>query len=316
MNFIKNIHRITPVILVVLLLPSLANAQRWKRQRKEYSFGMGATNFLGDLGGADQIGTNGLKDLEISATRFAVTAGYRYQLAKDWYVKSSLYYLQVTGNDNLTKEPARAMRKLNFKSQIVEFSSQLEYKIIKQKYGHLYRLRGVRGKSWFRFEVYLFGGVGAIWYDPKGQRNGSWQRLKPLHTEGQGLVGAPKQYSGFSLVIPYGIGISRNLGGGAGYGRFSTWSISFELSMRKTFTDYIDDVSTVYHDNAAIQANYGDDAAFFADPSGNFHGLVSDGNGGLVGQQRGDPTDNDAYMMAIISLNYKISKRRRNLPKF
>lgn len=301
------------ISILLLLIPSFFQAQTWKRQRTEYVFALGATNFLGDLGGANQIGTNGLRDFEPSATRFGVGLGYRYQLGRDWYVKGSGYYLMFSGDDALTQEPSRAARQLNFRSHVVELSAQLEYMLIKQKSGHLYKLRGVRGKSWFRFEVYLFGGVGGIWFDPQGKdERGDWHRLKPLHTEGQGLEGGPKQYSGFSLVIPYGIGIKRNLGGSARMRNFSQWSISLELSMRKTFTDYIDDVSTYYYGTDQIGDAYGDKAAYFADPSGRItdHTLYGDL------QQRGDKNDNDSYMMGMITVNYKISKRRRNLPKF
>jgi hypothetical protein len=307
------------ILSAFMLFPSLTSAQKWKRQRVEYSFGVGASNFLGDLGGRDQVGTDGLMDFEYQATRYAVALGYRYQIAKDWYVKANLLYAKVHGDDGWTQEPSRNARKLNFKAHIVELSAQVEYMLIKQKTGHLYRLRGVRGKSWFRFEVYLFGGIGAAWYSPYGQRaDGSWASLKPLRTEGQGLVGGPKQYSGFTAVIPYGIGIKRNLGGGARSRRFSTWSISLEISMRNTFTDYIDDVSDVYYgtgdglqSTGVVGAGYAGDAAYFADPSGLY---VNGGYG--EPQQRGDVTDNDAYMLGIISLNYKIQKRRRNLPKF
>lgn len=302
------------LILISLLLSSLSNAQKWKRNRIEYSFGIGATNFLGDLGGRDQIGTNGIMDFEYRATRYALGFGYRYQLANDWYAKGNIYYALVSGNDNLTKEPYRAARQLNFKSNIVELSGQLEYMLIKQKSGHLYRLRGVRGKSWFRFEVYLLGGIGGIWFDPYGERNGSWYRLKPLHTEGQGLPGGPVQYKGYSLVIPYGVGIRRNLGGSARSQHFGSWSLCMELTMRKTFSDYVDDVSTYYYNDGgsnAIAAAYGEEAGYFHDPSGVY---TNGGFGDL--QQRGDHTDNDAYMMGIISINYKPAKRRRNLPKF
>ena len=75
------------ISILLLLIPSFFQAQTWKRQRTEYVFALGATNFLGDLGGADQIGTNGLRDFEPSATRFGVGLGYRYQLGRDWYVK-------------------------------------------------------------------------------------------------------------------------------------------------------------------------------------------------------------------------------------
>jgi len=302
--------------ILISLVPSLSNAQRWKRQRVEYSFGVGAANFLGDLGGADKIGTNGFEDFELSTTRYALQAGYRYRILRDLYVKGGLTYAEVRGSDYLTEEPARRMRELTFESHLVELGAQLEYMLIRQKSGHLYRLRGVRGKSWFRFEVYLFGGIGGLWYNPTAKApDGDWFSLRDMHTEGQGLPGGPEQYSGLTFVLPYGIGIRRSLGG-AGSRRFSPWSITLELSMRKTFSDYIDDVSDVYYDNDKIRANYGNDAAYFADPSGNFSGLVDDGDGNLIGQQRGDKDDNDAYMLGIIAINYKIQKRRRNLPKF
>jgi hypothetical protein len=307
-------QKLITITLIALFLPAISSAQKWKRQRVEYSFGIGATNFLGDLGGRDQVGSDFIQDFEWAATRYAVGLGYRYQLASDWYVKGNLYYALVSGDDALTKEPARAARELNFKSNIVELSAQLEYMLIKQKTGHLYRLRGVRGKSWFRFEVYAFGGVGGIWFDPYGKQNGSWKRLAPLNTEGQGLPGGPSDYSGFTLVLPYGIGIRRNLSGGARARHYGSWSISLELSTRKTFSDYIDDVSTYYYNDGgsnAIADAYGEDAAFFHDPSG----VYANGGFGEL-QQRGDHTDKDAYLMGIISINYKPARRRRNLPKF
>ena len=302
------------LIFTILISYSFSSAQKWKRQRVEYSFGIGATNFLGDLGGRDQVGSDFIQDFEWAATRYAAGIGYRYQFAKDWYVKGNFYYALVSGDDDLTEQPARARRELNFKADIFELSAQFEYMLIKQKSGHLYRLRGVRGKSWFRFEVYAFGGIGAIYYNPKGERNGSWFNLAPLNTEGQGLPGGPSDYSQITMVVPYGIGIRRNLGGGARARTFGQWSISLELSVRKTFSDYIDDVSTYYYNDGgsvAIADAYGEEAGYFHDPSGHY---ANGGYGEL--QQRGDHTDKDAYLMGILSLNYKPARRRRNLPKF
>ncbi len=296
------------VLFTIILLPALSSAQKWKRHRVEYSFGIGATNFLGDLGGADQIGTNGLRDFELSMTRMGGVLGYRYQLGEDWFVRGNFNYVMVAGDDALTKEPSRNRRQLSFRSHILELSAQGEYMLVKQKSGHLYRLRGVRGKSWFRFEVYVFGGIGGIWYNPQSRNpKGDWVTLKDLNTEGQGLAGGPKDYSGFTFVMPYGLGIRRNLGGNARQGLFA---IGLELSMRKTFSDYIDDVSDVYYDGNALKDAYGEEAAYFGDPSG------KNSIGYAEAQQRGDKTDKDTYMMGIISLNYKPQKRRRNLPKF
>ncbi|MGB0881667.1 MAG: hypothetical protein ACPGSO_01860 [Vicingaceae bacterium] len=307
-------RKIITITLAILMLPVLSQAQKWKRQRVEYSFGVGATNFLGDLGGRNQQGTDGFMDFEIKATRYAAGFGYRYQIAKDWFLKGNLYYVKVSGNDNLTQEPSRASRKLNFRSNVIELSGQAEYMLIKQKSGHLYRLRGVRGKRWFRFEVYALGGLGLIWFDPKGDNGSGHVRLAPLDTEGQNQPGGPKDYKGYTMVMPYGLGIRRALGGGARSRHFGSWTIALELTMRKTFSDYIDDVSTVYYDSdgaGVVGAGYTDEQVFFSDPSGKY---VNGGYG--EPQQRGDDTDNDAYMMGIISINYKPARRRRNLPKF
>jgi len=298
------------ILITILLFPVLTHAQKWKRNRVEYSFGIGATNFLGDLGGANQVGTNGLKDLEIRATRMGAVLGYRYQLGRDWFVRGNFNYVMVSGDDALTEEPARASRKLSFRSHLLELSGQIEYMLVRQKSGHLYRLRGVRGKSWFRFEVYVFGGVGGLWYNPQSRNpDGDWVSLKNLNTEGQGLPGGPKDYSGLTVVIPYGIGLRRNLGGST---RQGMWTLGLELSMRKTFSDYIDDVSDVYYGSDAITDAYGELAGYLSDPSG----VYKDMNDFGEPQQRGDKSDKDAYMMGIISLNYKIGRRRRNLPKF
>ncbi len=308
-------HKVIVLILTLALLPVFSHAQKWKRQRVEYSFGLGATNFLGDLGGRNQEGTNFVQDFELKATRYAASLGYRYQIGRDFYLKGNFIYAKVSGADNLTEEPARAARKLNFKSNMLELSGQIEYMLIKQKSGHLYKLRGVRGKSWFRFEVYALAGVGALWYDPKGELNGKWYRLAPLNTEGHRLVDGPKDYSQFTMVVPYGIGIRRSLGGGARSRHFGSWSISLELTMRKTFSDYIDDVSDVYYDSDGTGVTgvegVSEESIYFSDPSG----LYVDGQYGTP-QQRGDASDKDAYMLGIISIKYKPARKRRNLPKF
>jgi len=303
-------RKVIVLILTILMLPVFTQAQKWKRQKVEYSFGFGATNFLGDLGGRNQQGANGLVDYENKATRYALGLGYRYQLAKDWFVKGNLYYVKVSGNDNLTAEPARASRQLNFRTNIVELSAQAEYMIIKQKSG----LKSVKGKNWFRFEVYALAGFGGIWFDPKGDNGTETVRLAPLNTEGQGELGGPSDYTGFTVVLPYGIGVRRELGGRYGSRQFGSWAISLELAMRHTFSDYIDDVSGVYYDSdggGVVGAGYSDEAAFFSDPSGDYvNGTFGEP------QQRGNKTRNDAYMIGVISINYKPAQRRRTLPKF
>jgi hypothetical protein len=308
-------QKIVLLILTLAFLPFFSQAQKWKRQRKEYSFGIGASNFLGDLGGRDQVGSNFVEDFELKATRYAVEFGYRYQIARDFYVKGSLTYVKVSGSDALTEEPSRAARQLNFKSNMVELGGQIEYKIISQKSGHLYQLRGVRGKKWFRFELYTLVGIGVLWFNPKGERDGKWYDLAPLNTEGQGQPNGISDYSQFTAVIPYGLGLKRTLGSGPKSRYYGTWSISLELTMRKTFSDYIDDVSDVYYDSDGTGYQNVPEASeasiYFSDPSNVYN------NGGFgAPQQRGDASDKDAYMLGVISINFKPSRRRRNHSKF
>ena len=74
------------VLVFIFALNINSDAQRlrsrWKAYRYEWSAGIGASNFLGDLGGANQIGTNGFKDLELSLTRPSFTVGLKYKLTE------------------------------------------------------------------------------------------------------------------------------------------------------------------------------------------------------------------------------------------
>src|SRR5262245_24272029 len=114
------------LLLGLLMLPAISDAQRWKRKRYELSFGVGASNFLGDLGGADQIGTHYFKDLNWTSTRLVVAAGLRYKLSEYFAVNSHLTYAKVTGDDALTNEPSRHYRNLNFESPIFEYNINFE----------------------------------------------------------------------------------------------------------------------------------------------------------------------------------------------
>src|SRR6187399_488122 len=110
------------LLFIILVMPGIVNAQRyrnrWKAYRTEVHFGAGPSNFLGELGGADQIGTNYLKDLEINQTRLSLCGGLRYKLSPMFALNTKMTYGKVTGDDNLTKEFFRNYRNLNFKTNI------------------------------------------------------------------------------------------------------------------------------------------------------------------------------------------------------
>jgi len=293
-------------IFFVALLQDFCNAQTtfWRRNRKEFLFGFGATNFLGDLGGANQVGTNGLRDFDFPAIRAAFEIGYRYRLSKESSVTGRLIYARLAGDDKYTEEPFRNNRNCNFKSPVVEFSGQYEYDIIREHPGHIYNLRGIQGLRELQITSYVFAGLGVIYFNPKGKYNDKWYRLRPMCTEGEGMVPTRRKYALVQVVIPVGLGFK--------YALSKDWSVGIEYGMRKTFTDYIDDVSKTYFDPVYLAAQKGALAAHFSNPTnGSLPSYVT-----AAGQQRGDMRDKDAYMFAFISFYYKIKRGQFTIPKF
>lgn len=278
-------------------------SRRWKKERLEYHIGLGGSNFLGDLGGKDAIGTNDFQDLEMSQTRFSISTGLRYRWKPRVYVNGIFTYGKLSGRDNLTQEFFRSYRNLSFKTDIYEFTLNGEYALIRESLGHRYRLMGVRGRRGYDYSFYIFAGVGVFHFDPKTKLDGVWYRLKPLSTEGQGFVEGRKDYKLTQLCLPVGFGMryafNRKLG------------IGFRYGLRKTFTDYIDDVSTTYVDPQILLENRGPISVALADRSDkNFPYITK------PGEQRGDPRDKDSYMFFEFSISYKLVTKDWRIPLF
>ena len=269
---------------------------KFVRKKPAYRYEMvgslGVGNFLGELGGADQIGTNGIKDLEYVLTSPAIGVGLRYKFERYVSTKANLNFGIVRGDDKLTQEYFRNRRNINFKSPLIELTVQAEFNFLREQKGHIYKIRGVRGLKHKEKQLYCFGGGGAVYFNPRGKyTDGSWHNLHQYQTEGVNY----SRITGVLLV-----------GGGFKYAVNRYWGLGFEMGMRKTFTDYIDDVSKGYADPTLFTSN--PKAAYFANPGKDYFPIV--------GEQRGDPTDKDAYMFATFTVNYKIMYRKRSRSKF
>lgn len=279
----------------------------WKKYRNEVVIQGGASGFLGDLGGLNKIGTDfSPVDVEFVLTRPAFSLAYRYKFAKNFNVHTSFNYLLVAGDDKLTTEQFRNNRNLNFKSNIFELAVRAELSLFRSKAGHRYGIKKTlsrRHKGGTK-EFIFFVGVGGFYFNPKGKNpeSGQYEALYPLHTEGQGLPNGPKQYKKYSLSIPMGMAYRMTLN--------KLWCVGLEFNYRKTFTDYIDDVSTTYYDKDALLAAYGAKSVAFADPSlGNIPGATSP-NGDGTGAQRGDK-EKDAYMSVQITVGRFFPPKRK-----
>lgn len=264
----------------------------WMTQKKELIFGIGASNFLGDLGGLIRIGTHfSPVDLEWNVTRPTGHIGYRYRFRPWFATKTHLQYAILKGDDALTSEPFRRNRNLSFRTHLIELSQHLEWIFFSyERFSARYKIPGLKGMRNKNTVAYLFVGVAGFLYIPQGPGGGGWTNLRPLKTEGQGLPGASKEkaYSLIGVGLPVGIGFK--------FGLDQLWRLSVELSYTQTFTDYLDDVSGTYYDNDVIRDNYGGVAAYFADPSiGEYPTWTHQG------ELRGDSNHKDGYIFLNIS---------------
>lgn len=297
------------VLILMVSLSSNVSAQYfngnntfWKNQRHSFGFGIGAANFLGELGGRDQIGTRFIYDMEWSETKPALQANYRYQVTSRIFAKAQFAFALVGGNDALTNEMFRQNRNLHFRSTIYELSLQMEVDVVQFKNDSRYNLSSAATKN--SSSIYVSIGAGVTRFNPKANFQGEWFALRKFGTEGQKQEGGPEQYSLFTVVLPLGVGFRYELN--------REWTLGIELVHRVTFTDYMDDVSTDYFDNDIIKQTQGELASHFADPSlGYFvdeNGREIPLNSTFTGAQRGQPAENDAYFTLSINAYYNIQK--------
>jgi len=300
------------ILLLFIIIGFHSNAQTWKYMRQEFQIGLGASSFFGELGGAKGEAQHDIRDIRFSATRPALSLGYKYMLIPAISVKGLFTTAYLSGNDASTKNPIRLNRNLSFRSGIWEADLMFEIYPFSEQISRRYKIRGVGGRGSFSISPYISFGIGAVAFQPKAELDGKLHKLQPLGTEGQGLAGRPDKYKRYTYTLPLAVG--------AKYLIDNNWSVGFELSMRYTGSDYIDDVSTSYYLASEIETAYGPTAVTLADrglePSKNETGVIEYSDGGNNYLQRGDPKWNDAYSYAIFSLHYRIRKGTKYIPKF
>ncbi len=113
--------------LFMIFLSLSGSSQTWRYVRNEISFGVGASNFLGDLGGSKGIGSHGIKDLRVKPTRPSLSIGYKYMITPAMSVRAIAIWGYLSGDDALTQNAIRNNRNLSFRSMLGEFSALFEY---------------------------------------------------------------------------------------------------------------------------------------------------------------------------------------------
>ena len=245
-----------------------ADAQRgW-----EAGAGLGVGHYFGDLNTSLSLDDPGLN----------VTALARYNFSNRWAARIKGSYMRVAGSDANSANAYERARNLSFASDVIDGALGMEFNFL--PYDH-----GDRDNFW---TPYVFASFMVSSFQPEAELDGVTYRLRDFGTEGQ-LPG--EEYYTTALGLSYGLGFKLDL--------TYEWSLNFELNARQLFSDYLDDVSTVYPDTEDLSDLRGDIAVALSDPSIIIDG-VNERKLGEEGRLRGDASDNDQYAGFTVSLMY------------
>lgn len=281
-----------------------------KKIKWEVGLNFGPSFFLGDLGGNSGKGTNDIKDINLEFTKM-MKGVFVTAYPKDWlgvrlaadvtYLQGSDDIITTTGIDELW----RKQRNLDFKTTVLEGYFALE----------LYPTMMLRRDKSYEPKLRPYGllGVGIFHFNPKGSLtdaagNKTWYALQPLRLEGQGMAEYPnvKPYKLTQINIPFGAGIK--------FYASERINLSTELLYRKTFTDYIDDVSAKYIDpNNFSKYLSAADAAIASKLADKVHPIIFPGMTRFsAGTQRGDTKNGDTYFSVVLKFGIRLGQLNDN----
>lgn len=255
------------LLLSSFFLLGLANAQRFS-----LDLYAGATNYQGDLQD---------KRYTFDQAHFAGGLGLSYVLNDHFSARTAFFLGKLSADD---KYGRNWERNLNFSTTLTELQLGIEYYL--------------KPLAYHSFSPYVFAGVALYHYNPYTfDATGTKYFLKPLSTEGQGFIDGKDNYSLTGFSIPFGGGLKLALSGNI--------KVGIELTLRKTFTDYLDDVSTTYADPVLLGANRGPKAVELA-----FRGdeLKPPGTYPADGSTRGGADLKDWYYFTGITVSFRLGK--------
>lgn len=248
-----------------LMLPGIGAAQF-----DEFGVFLGASTYGGDL--TERL----VEPLEIN---FAAGFYLRRRLNDHWGLKMNAYRGVISGDDaHATTESGLWMRNLSFRSEIYELGAALEFSPVRFR------------TDYYQGAPYLFSGISAFYFMPTAEMDGKTYNLHAYRTEGT-------EYSLFQFALPFGAGMRLDVNGNG--------SLGVELGFRKTFTDYLDDVSDTY----APAVVSGSDGARSLQSRLSYRSpevLPGAAPAPHEGQVRGNPEHNDWFMFFGLTLGINL----------
>lgn len=132
---------------------------------------------------------------------------------------------RFASSDKNSNDVFARQRGFSFSTRFVEASAVVEYNFLDY--------RDEQNRT--AFSPYLFGGLSLFRFEPK-------QNFRPA-------------YDLYQIGIPFGVGMKYVLGG--------NWNLGLAFGARKTFTDYLDDLSGPTTDNRLLSGNPNDRDMYF-----------------------------------------------------
>lgn len=270
--------RIFHLLAIFVLLSFTVRGQGFL-SRSEMGFSIGGMNYLGDLNDQSMFGT-----VSLAGGLMA-----RCNLDSRWAISIGGNYGHVSGGN----PDVDALRNLSFRSYIAEGFIRAEFNFLPY---------GLGSGTLKRSTPYLFCGIGFFKFNPQAQYinasdgTSEWYDLQPLGTEGQGSSAYPDRakYQLIDVCMPFGLGYRWRISPGL--------HLTAEYGWRKTWTDYLDDVSTTYVGSSVLlgPGGGGSIAAQLADRSGE----VIPGYVNNPGIKRGDDSLTDWYSYFSVTLSF------------
>ena len=274
-----------PLLLVCITLMAFTGVKAQYesyKQEGEFGIGVGLGHYFGDLN------TNAA----LNRPKFSGGIYFLKQFNNYVALKVAANYAFLGYSDTYSKNPVQVERNLSFNSSVWEFSLAGQFNFFEF-------MPGVEG---YNYTPYISLGAGVFSYDPYAYLNGEKYYLRPLGTEGQGSALYPdrKQYSSMAVCFPLSVGFK--------YAINEKLNVFGEVGYRFTTSDYIDDVSGTYAPDAFPPLPNGQPSVAYQLQDRSLTNI------GLKGRQRGNSSQNDAYVLAHFGVSFNISSYKCPTP--
>src|SRR5438128_1105639 len=100
-------------IVLLLLIGTFSLKSQWLW---DYGISLGASNYLGDIGGNEKTRRDFVSDLKLASTRWNTGAFIRHKWLHRLSWKLAFDYIRLEGNDKLSANPGRKYRNFNFRN--------------------------------------------------------------------------------------------------------------------------------------------------------------------------------------------------------